>query len=115
MASKSSLISHFTLAFLLLTLFTLLSCANAEETHNKTSSPVEFVEHLNGSHKGEVKSISDLQKFLKKFGFLELNYKIHNYSNDDEDFVEEGIKTLTTSCYYGVALTLLLYGFSYHS
>lgn len=84
----------------------LSSRTNAEETSNETSS----------RHNGEVKTISALQKFFEKFGYLELKYPIHNDSNTDEldDFVEEGIKTLTTSCYYGAALTLLLYGLKIH-
>ncbi|PRQ50520.1 hypothetical protein RchiOBHm_Chr2g0134151 [Rosa chinensis] len=116
MASKSSLISLFTLSLLLLTHFSLLYYAIAEETRNKTSSSFEFLEHLKGRHEGEVKSINNLENNHENFGYLELNYKNHNHSNDDDfdDFLEDDIKTLTSSGYYGAALIWLLYGLKGH-
>ncbi|KAL6139658.1 hypothetical protein ACLB2K_057960 [Fragaria x ananassa] len=92
MASKSNL-SLFTIT-LLLVLLTLLSYATASHPHNKSSSPLEFLEHLKGCHKGDkVKGINDLKKYLEKYGYL--NYKNHSHSDDDEfdDLLEEAVKT----------------------
>ncbi|PQM32870.1 metalloendoproteinase 3-MMP-like [Prunus yedoensis var. nudiflora] len=89
-SSKATTLSLFTITILLFILLSLLSCAKASETHNKTSSPFEFLDHLKGCHKGDkVQGIQDLKKYLERFGYL--NGDINN--DDFDDQLEAAIKT----------------------
>ncbi|CAN6702634.1 unnamed protein product [Malus baccata var. baccata] len=57
MASKCTL-SLFTITFLFV-LLSLFSHATSSETHNKNTSPFEFLNHLKGCHKGDKRSYCD--------------------------------------------------------
>ncbi|KAA8548048.1 hypothetical protein F0562_004691 [Nyssa sinensis] len=60
-------------------------------------SPFEFLEHLQGCHKGEkIKGLQELKKYLEKFGYLNYDHsKNHTHANDDDfdDLLESAIKT----------------------
>ncbi|CAN6702641.1 unnamed protein product [Malus baccata var. baccata] len=88
MASKCTL-SLFTITFLFV-LLSLFSHATSSETHNKNTSPFEFLNHLKGCHKGDkVQGIQDLKKYLEKFGYL----NGHSDNDDFDDILESAIKT----------------------
>ncbi|KAJ0099317.1 hypothetical protein Patl1_21986 [Pistacia atlantica] len=67
------------------------------DSHGKKHSPFEFLNHLQGCHKGEkVKGIHELKKYLEKFGYL--NYDIsanQTHANDDDfdELLESALKT----------------------
>ncbi|KAK1562346.1 hypothetical protein Q3G72_010514 [Acer saccharum] len=93
MASKSfSLFS-----FALLVLLSLLSAHSVSSADTKKKSPVEFLKHLQGCHKGDkVKGILQLKKYLEQFGYL--NYKnsknqTHENNDDFDELLESAIKT----------------------
>ncbi|KAL5807708.1 hypothetical protein ACOSQ3_028399 [Xanthoceras sorbifolium] len=90
MASK-----YFSLFFL--ALLSLLFAHSVSGADNKKKSPVEFLKHLQGRHKGDkVKGVLELKKYLEKFGYLEYkNAKNRTHENDDDfdDLLESAVKT----------------------
>ncbi|XP_057486757.1 metalloendoproteinase 2-MMP-like [Actinidia eriantha] len=84
-------ISHF---FLVLP---LSSHANPSEPKAEKSSPFEFINHLQGSHKGQkVKDLHKLKTYLEHFGYLNhLHSQNQTHANDDDfdDLLESAIKT----------------------
>ncbi|KAK1563453.1 hypothetical protein Q3G72_027777 [Acer saccharum] len=94
MAFKS--FSLLSLALLvLLSLLSAHSVSSADSTKKK--SPVEFLKHLQGCHKGDkVKGVLQLKKYLHKFGYLDYkNSKNRTHENDDhfDELLESAIKT----------------------
>ncbi|KAH7554679.1 hypothetical protein JRO89_XS12G0256600 [Xanthoceras sorbifolium] len=90
MASK-----YFSLFFL--ALLSLLFAHSVSGADHKKKSPVEFLKHLQGRHKGDkVKGVLELKKYLEKFGYLEYkNAKNRTHENDDDfdDLLESAVKT----------------------
>ncbi|KAL5738967.1 hypothetical protein ACOSQ2_028150 [Xanthoceras sorbifolium] len=90
MASK-----YFSLFFL--ALLSLLFAHSVSGADNKKKSPVEFLKHLQGRHKGDkVKGVLEIKKYLEKFGYLEYkNAKNRTHENDDDfdDLLESAVKT----------------------
>ncbi|GLT57788.1 hypothetical protein SLA2020_307370 [Shorea laevis] len=83
-------------SFFLLLLLLLLSPAVFADDHSKhknSSSPFDFLKHLQGCHKGDrIKGINDLKKYLEHFGYLSYNYS-HANDDDFDDLVESALKT----------------------
>ena len=66
---------------LLLLLLPFHSHATSWNSHNKKSSPVKFLRHLQGCHKGyEVKGIHNLKAYLENFGYLSYNNHSKNHT-----------------------------------
>ncbi|OVA14349.1 Peptidase M10 [Macleaya cordata] len=58
--------------------------------------PFEFLQHLEGCHKGQtVKGLHEVKQYLKKFGYVNVNNNHTEHANDDEfdDLLESEIKT----------------------
>ena len=93
--SKSAL-SLFTSTLLISFIPTFMSHATSARSPT-SSSPFDFLKHLQGCHKGDkVKGIHDLKKYLENFGYLSYNHvKNHSHANDDDfdDLLESAIKT----------------------
>ncbi|XVF60401.1 hypothetical protein PTKIN_Ptkin08bG0042800 [Pterospermum kingtungense] len=90
MASKAISLFSFTLLLLLPLLFQ----AVLADLKDKKPSPFEFLQHLQGCHKGDkVKDINKLKKYLENFGYLSYNNKSHANDDDFDDFLESAIKT----------------------
>jgi len=65
MAFKAFSLLSLTPLLLVLVLLPLLSHATSPKSHDKKSSPFEFLKHLQGCHKGDkIKGIHDLKKYL---------------------------------------------------
>ncbi|KAJ0100324.1 hypothetical protein Patl1_22007 [Pistacia atlantica] len=82
--------------FVLLSLF-YLSVVLAH-SHDKKPSPFEFLNNLQGCHKGEkVKGVNELRKYMEKFGYLSNNTQSNQVEvEEDDDFdelLESAIKT----------------------
>ncbi|TXG64629.1 hypothetical protein EZV62_011623 [Acer yangbiense] len=96
MAFKSFSLSS---ALALLVLLSLLSAHSVSlaDTNNEKKSPVEFLKHLQGCHKGDkVKGILQLKKYLHRFGYLDYkNSKNRTHENDDDfdELLESAVKT----------------------
>ncbi|XVE68007.1 hypothetical protein DITRI_Ditri09bG0033600 [Diplodiscus trichospermus] len=91
MASIAIPLFSFTVLLLLLP---LLFQAVLADLKNKKPSPFQFLQHLQGCHKGDkVKDIHKLKKYLENFGYL--SYKNMADANDDEfhESLESAIKT----------------------
>ncbi|EOY32555.1 Matrixin family protein, putative [Theobroma cacao] len=91
MASKALPFFSFTLLLFLPMLFQ----AVLADSNEKKPSPFEFLQHLQGCHKGEkVKDIHKLKKYLESFGYLSYS-KNETHANDDDfdDFLESAIRT----------------------
>ncbi|XP_059448875.1 metalloendoproteinase 2-MMP-like [Corylus avellana] len=90
--------SLLSLTPLLLLLFPLLSHAtNSPKSHEKKSSPLEFLKHLQGCQLGEnIEGIHDLKKYLEQFGYLSYSHsknQTHANSDDFDELLESAIKT----------------------
>ncbi|KAA8548046.1 hypothetical protein F0562_004693 [Nyssa sinensis] len=88
----------FSSIFLLFLVFPVLSHAGSfASPKGGKPSPFEFLEHLQGCHKGQkVEGLQELKKYLEKFGYLNYNhFKNHTHAKDDDfdDFLESAIKT----------------------
>ena len=62
------------------------------------SSPVEFLRHLQGCHKGDkVEGVRELKHYLEHYGYLNYNQSAHPtiHANDDDfdDLLENAVKT----------------------
>ncbi|KAK4857419.1 hypothetical protein QYF36_000389 [Acer negundo] len=83
------------MAFLVLLSLLFAHSILAVDTEKK--SPVEFMKHLQGCHKGEkVRDLLQLKKYLEKFGYLDYkNAKNLTHENDDyfDELLESAIKT----------------------
>ncbi|OMO59892.1 Peptidase M10, metallopeptidase [Corchorus capsularis] len=93
MGSKAFLpFFSFTLFLLLLPL--LFQAVLAHSKHGNPS-PFEFLQHLQGCHKGDkVKDIHKLKKYLENFGYLSYDQnKTHANDDDFDEFLESAIKT----------------------
>ncbi|KAK1549251.1 hypothetical protein Q3G72_008846 [Acer saccharum] len=94
MAFKSFALLSLAL-LVLLSLLSAQSVSSADSTKKK--SPVEFLKHLQGCHKGDkVKGVLQLKKYLHKFGYLDYkNSKNRTHENDDhfDELLESAIKT----------------------
>ncbi|XVF60397.1 hypothetical protein PTKIN_Ptkin08bG0042200 [Pterospermum kingtungense] len=78
MASKAIPFFSFTLLLVLPLLFQALLA----DLKDKKPSPFEFLQHLQGCHKGDkVKDINKLKNYLENFGYL--RYKNNSHANDD--------------------------------
>ncbi|GFY83052.1 hypothetical protein Acr_02g0012920 [Actinidia rufa] len=97
-------ISHF---FLVLP---LSSHANPSEPKAEKSSPFEFINHLQGCHKGQkVKDLHKLKTYLEHFGYLNyLHSQNQTHANDDDfdDLLESAIKTYQLNYHLKVTGTL---------
>uniref|UniRef100_A0A2N9HK91 Peptidase metallopeptidase domain-containing protein n=1 Tax=Fagus sylvatica TaxID=28930 RepID=A0A2N9HK91_FAGSY len=110
MGYKAFSLFSFTLLLLLL-LLPLHSHATSRNSHDKKSSPFEFLKHLQGCHKGEkVKGIHNLKTYLHTFGYLSYNHsKNHTHTNDDDDFdelLESAIKSYQLNYHLNATGTL---------
>ncbi|KAK3010607.1 LOW QUALITY PROTEIN: hypothetical protein RJ639_010783 [Escallonia herrerae] len=88
----------FSGTFLLILLLPLLSLGKEDKAKGeKHSSPFEFIEHLQGCHKGEeVKGLNELKKYLEKFGYLNYAHsknQTHTKDDDFDDLLEAAMKT----------------------
>jgi len=96
--------------FLVLVLLPLLSHATSPKSHDKKSSPFEFLKHLQGCHKGDkIKGIHDLKKYLEKFGYLSYSHSKNNTHANDDDFdelLESAIKTYQLNYHLNASGTL---------
>ena len=85
------------LLLLLLLLLPLYSHATSRNPHDKKLSSVEYLKHLQGSHKGDkVKGIHNLKAYLENFGYLSYNHsknQTHTYDDDFDEHLEFAIKT----------------------
>ncbi|XP_059448386.1 metalloendoproteinase 2-MMP-like [Corylus avellana] len=103
--------SLFSLALLLL-LLPLLSAhaTNSPNSHDKKSSPFEFLKHLQGCHKGnKTKGIHHLKKYLEQFGYLSYSHsKNHTHANDDDfdELLESAVKTYQLNYHLNASGTL---------
>ncbi|RXH89471.1 hypothetical protein DVH24_031828 [Malus domestica] len=95
MASKCTL-SLFTITFLFV-LLSLFSHATSSETHNKNTSPFEFLNHLKGCHKGDkyfcsppASSPSQLESSIKTY---QLNYSLNSTVKLDAETVRNMMKS----------------------
>ncbi|XP_022751887.1 metalloendoproteinase 3-MMP-like [Durio zibethinus] len=89
---KSEAIPFF--SFTLLLLFPLLFQVVLADLKDKKPSSFEFLQHLQGCHKGDkVKDIHKLKKYLENFGYLSYKNKTHANDDDFDDFLESAIKT----------------------
>ncbi|KAK1556746.1 hypothetical protein Q3G72_011282 [Acer saccharum] len=81
----------------LLVLLSLLFAHSISAADTEKKSPVEFLKHLQGCHKGEkVKGLLQLKNYLEKFGYLDYkNAKNLTHENDDyfDELLESAIKT----------------------
>ncbi|XP_031280117.1 metalloendoproteinase 2-MMP-like [Pistacia vera] len=93
MASKAT--SLFSISLLIL--LSLLSYSAFSDSHDNKHSPFEFLNHLQGCHKGEkVKGVHELKKYLEKFGYLNYKTSANQTHLDDDDFdeiLESALKT----------------------
>ena len=81
-------------SFILLLVLPLLFQAVLADLKDKKPSPFEFLQHLQGCHKGDkVKDIHKLKKYLENFGYLSYKNKTHANDDDFDDFLESAIKT----------------------
>ncbi|KAL3716823.1 hypothetical protein ACJRO7_008407 [Eucalyptus globulus] len=56
---------------------------------DQKQNPFEFIEHLQGCHKGDkVKGLQELKQYLEKFGYLNYNQSNLQTNANDEDFDE---------------------------
>ncbi|KAI6675407.1 hypothetical protein NL676_003313 [Syzygium grande] len=80
---------------LLLTL--LFFHAVLARSHNQTKSSFEFLNHLQGCHKGDrTKGVCELKHYLEKFGYLNYNQSSDRIHADDDNFddaLESAVKT----------------------
>ncbi|GLT71392.1 hypothetical protein SLA2020_434160 [Shorea laevis] len=111
MALKAFSPFSLTPLLLLLLLLPLLSHAtNSPKSHDKKSSPFEFLKHLQGCHKGDnIKGIQDLKKYLEQFGYLSYGHsKNHTHANDDDfdELLESAIKTYQLNYHLNASGTL---------
>ncbi|GLT36943.1 hypothetical protein SLA2020_183430 [Shorea laevis] len=94
-ARARSLFSFFLLLLLLLFLLLLSLVVFADDhlKHKNSSSPFDFLKHLQGCHKGDkIKGINDLKKYLEHFSYLGYNYS-HANDNDFDNILESAFKT----------------------
>jgi hypothetical protein len=103
----------FSLALLHLLLLPLLSAhsTNSPNSHDKITSPFEFLKGLQGCQKGnKTKGIHDLKKYLEQFGYLSYNQysKNHTHANDDDfdELLESAIKTYQLNYHLNASGTL---------
>ncbi|KAJ0042274.1 hypothetical protein Pint_19426 [Pistacia integerrima] len=93
MASKAFPFFSFVILLFLLSQYSVL----ADNTNDKKQSPFEFINHLQGCHKGDkVKGINELKKYLEKFGYLNYSsYTNQKHANDDDfdELLESTVKT----------------------
>ncbi|GLT71403.1 hypothetical protein SLA2020_434250 [Shorea laevis] len=111
MALKAFSPFSLTPLLLLLLLLPLLSHAtNSPKSHDKKSSPFEFLKHLQGCHKGDnIKGIQDLKKYLEQFGYLSYGHsKNHTHANDDDfdELLESAIKSYQLNYHLNASGTL---------
>ncbi|XVE83887.1 hypothetical protein DITRI_Ditri16bG0124300 [Diplodiscus trichospermus] len=89
-------ISFFSFCTLLFVIPMLFQAASAH-SKDKKPSPYDFLQHLQGCHKGDkVKDINKLKKYLKNFGYLSYSKnKTHAHDDDDdfEELLESALKT----------------------
>ncbi|KAJ0099322.1 hypothetical protein Patl1_21983 [Pistacia atlantica] len=93
MVSKAFLLFSFVILLLSLLSHSVL----ADNTNDKKQSPFEFINHLQGCHKGDkVKGTNELKKYLEKFGYLNYSSSTNlKHANDDDfdELLESAIKT----------------------
>ena len=75
----------------------LASYANPSNPYAQKSSPFEFINHLQGCHKGQkVKDLHKLKTYLEHFGYLNYLHSQNQTHVNDDDFdnlLESAIKT----------------------
>lgn len=90
---------------LLLTL--LFFHAVLAKSHNQTKSSFEFLNHLQGCHKGDrTKGVRELKHYLEKFGYLNYNQSSDRIHADDDDFddaLESAVKTYQLNYHLNVS------------
>ncbi|OMO59893.1 Peptidase M10, metallopeptidase [Corchorus capsularis] len=94
MASKA-ILPFFSFTIFLLLLPLLFHSVLAHSKDGKPS-PFEYLQHLQGCHKGEhVKDLHKLKKYLHNYGYLSNydNSKTHANDDDFDEFLESAIKT----------------------
>ncbi|TXG66597.1 hypothetical protein EZV62_007872 [Acer yangbiense] len=80
---------YFSLLSLALLVLLSVSSANA-----KKKSPVEFLKHVQGCHKGDkVEGILQLKKYLQQFGYLDYKNRTHANDDDFDELLESAVKT----------------------
>ena len=88
----------------------LASYANPSNPNAQKSSPFEFINHLQGCHKGEkVKGLHQLKTYLERFGYLNYqNSQNQTHANDDDfdDLLESAIKTYQLNYHLKITGTL---------
>ncbi|XVE83888.1 hypothetical protein DITRI_Ditri16bG0124400 [Diplodiscus trichospermus] len=87
-------ISFFSFCTLLLVLPMLFQAALAH-SKDKKPSPNDFLQHLQGCHKGDkVKDINKLKKYLENFGYLSYaKNKTHAHDDEFDELLESALKT----------------------
>ncbi|XP_057489668.1 metalloendoproteinase 2-MMP-like [Actinidia eriantha] len=88
----------------------LASYANPSNPNAQKPSPFEFINHLQGCHKGEkVKGLHQLKTYLERFGYLNYQHSQNQTHADDDDFddlLESAIKTYQLNYHLKVTGTL---------
>ncbi|MBA0847471.1 hypothetical protein Goshw_018497 [Gossypium schwendimanii] len=88
MGSKALKFFSFTLL-----LFFMFQAAFSHFEH-KNPSPFEFLQHLQGFHKGDrVKDLHKLKKYLQNFGYLSYKNNTHVSDDDFDELLESAIRT----------------------
>ncbi|KAK1584328.1 hypothetical protein Q3G72_031978 [Acer saccharum] len=78
-------------SLLSLALLVLLSVSSADA---KKKSPVEFLKHVQGCHKGDkVEGILQLKKYLQQFGYLDYKNRTHANDDDFDELLESAVKS----------------------
>lgn len=92
---ESKAVSFFSSISLLLLLPLLFHYVLADHSKDQNpSSPFEFLQHLEGCHKGEnVKDVNKLKKYLENFGYLSYKNKTRAEDDNFDEFLESAIKT----------------------
>ncbi|KAK8717070.1 hypothetical protein V6N13_044351 [Hibiscus sabdariffa] len=88
MGSKSLLFFSLTLL-----LFFMFQAVFADLKH-KSTSPFQFLQHLQGCHKGQnLTDIHKLKKYLENFGYLSYKNKTHADDDDFDELLESAVRT----------------------
>ncbi|KAL3716819.1 hypothetical protein ACJRO7_008403 [Eucalyptus globulus] len=97
--------------FSYLLLLTSLFHAASAHSDDQIKSPFEFLQHLQGCHKGNhTGGIRELKRYLEKFGYLNYNQSghptIHADDDDFDDLLEFAVKTYQLNYHLNVTGTL---------
>ncbi|KAE8683301.1 Histone superfamily protein [Hibiscus syriacus] len=71
----------------------MFQAAFADSKH-KSTSPFDFLRHLQGCHKGDnLKDVHKLKKYLEKFGYLSYKNRTHADDDDFDELLESAVRT----------------------